>query len=301
MKLQELLRWGNDELKDVQDAEGDARWLLLTAFDMNDSDYLLQKTEEADEEKQKLFASFIARRKENEPVAYILGKWEFMGLDFEVNRNVLIPRQDTETLVESALEEALVRLTEEELKDDFRILDLCTGSGCIAISVGYYLKENMTLALSGIRPEIWASDISTEALTMAKKNADLSGVEINFRQGDLFDALAGEAKKPMFDMILSNPPYIDGPQMKTLPACVRDYEPDLALSGGEDGLWFYRRLAEKAGEYLKPGGVIFWEIGEEQAEAVSRLICSQPDLRMEEVIKDLAGHDRVIRASRRNN
>lgn len=300
MKLQELLKWGNDELKDVQDADGDARWLLLSAFDMSDSDYLLQKTEEADAEKQKLYVSFIERRKENEPVAYILGKWEFMGLDFEVNRNVLIPRQDTETLVESALEEALVHLTEGDLKDDFRILDLCTGSGCIAISVGYYLKENMTLALSGVKPEIWASDISQDALKTAEKNADISGVKINFRQGDLFDAFLDETEKPLFDMILSNPPYIDGPQMKTLPVCVRDYEPDLALSGGDDGLVFYRRLSEQAGEYLKPGGVLFWEIGEEQAEAVSQLIDRQPDLRMEEVIQDLAGHDRVIRASRNN-
>lgn len=159
-------------------------------------------------------------------------------------------------------------------------MDLCTGSGCIAISLAHYLQNS----------QVEASDISPEALTVAGVNAKLNCVPVTFWQGDLWEALPAGRQ---YDVITSNPPYIDGRQLKELDNDVIGYEPVLALDGGEDGLIFYRRLAERAGEFLKDGGLAFWEIGFDQGESVPE-IAKQCGLRVLEVRQDLAGHDRVV-------
>ena len=229
------------------------------------------------------FEEFVSRREGREPLQQILGTQEFMGLSFLVNRHVLIPRQDTETLVELVL---------KEVKDrEARILDLCTGSGCIAISLA---------ALGGFR-FVAASDISQEALETARENAgrilgdggNESG-KIRFRRSDLLDGFDREER---FDVIVSNPPYIPSETIGGLEPEVREFEPRLALDGSADGLLFYRRLAGECGAFLNRGGRVYFEIGHDQGAAVSGLLEAHgfTDIK---VRKDLAGNDRVVSAAK---
>ncbi len=273
MKLQELLRFGETTLQN-EDAKLEAWILFSEVFQMNRAQYFLRMQQEASEAEVQKFYDMIGRRQKGEPVAYIIGNWEFMGLTFRVSPAVLIPRPDTETLVEAVMEWA------ECKQSTLDVLDLCTGSGCIAISLAYYLK--------GARVE--ASDISPEAIAVAEENAKLNSVSVSYWQGDLWGALPAGRQ---YDVITSNPPYIDWGQLKELDGDVIDYEPVLALDGGEDGLVFYRRLAERTCEFLKEGGRAFWEIGYDQGETAA-VIAKTCGLRVIEVRKDLAGHDRVV-------
>lgn len=250
------------------------------------------------------YREMIARRAARIPLQQILGQQEFMGLAFQVNEHVLIPRQDTETLVELVL---------AEQKDaSKKVLDLCTGSGCIAIS----------LAVKGGYTDVTAADLSAEALAVAERNAEtllpemrrdaqaqLPEMERNaprepaasaprrhFRlyRGDLFSALP---KGSRYDIIVSNPPYIPSSVIGTLQPEVRDHEPRMALDGAEDGLAFYRRIAAQSPEWLNPGGAVYLEIGFDQAAAVSALLAEAGFIGIE-VFKDLPGLDRVVRAFR---
>ena len=208
---------------------------------------------------------------QHEPCQYIIGQTEFYGLSFLVNEHVLIPRQDTELLVEEAL---------KTTAEDSRVLDLCTGSGAVAVAIKHSRPDAAVTAL----------DISKDALETAKKNAEQNGCEIEFLLSDLFEELGAERK---FDVIVSNPPYISETEYETLMPEVKDHEPSLALLAGEEGLDIYRRLTAEAPRYLTKGGALLVEIGCSQAEAVSGLF-KENGFKEIKVIKDLAGLDRVV-------
>lgn len=262
------------------DAKQDAQQLLLVAFHLDMVHFLLNRMQELPDNEisqssVELYRSMIEKRRKRFPLQQILGCQEFMGLNFFVNKHVLIPRQDTETLVEQVLE--------EQKDKDIRLLDVCTGSGCIAIS----------LAVKGGYASVTATDISEEALKVAQRNAVSleCDARMRFFQGDLFAALP--EKEDKFDVITSNPPYIPTAVIRTLEPEVREHEPMLALDGTEDGLHYYRRIAAEAGRFLKKGGSIYLEIGHDQGEAVSVLMreAGFSDVR---VLKDLPGKDRVV-------
>ncbi|MBP7056042.1 MAG: peptide chain release factor N(5)-glutamine methyltransferase [Candidatus Omnitrophica bacterium] len=218
------------------------------------------------------------------PVQYIIGKTEFCGLDFEVDDNVLIPRPETEMLVEIVVEMAR---GPRSIVHSPRILDLCTGSGCIAISLFVRLTRNLTNCI------ISASDISESALAVAKKNAQRHGIsgEISFIQSDLFGNLNGT-----FDIIVTNPPYIAGYEFEGLPREVLR-EPHRALYGGDDGLDFYRRISSEGASYISPEGYFVFEIGYGQLEDVGRILAGNGFL-IKDVKKDFNGIDRVVVAKK---
>lgn len=265
------------------DAKNDAQQLLLAAFHLDMVHFLLNRMQELPENEinqscTELYHKMIEKRKKRFPLQQILGCQEFMGLNFFVNKHVLIPRQDTETLVELVL---------EEQKDPGKtVLDVCTGSGCIAIS----------LAVKGGYRAVAATDISEEALKVAKRNAASleCGERMAFFQGDLFGALPEKTER--FDIITSNPPYIPTAVIRTLEPEVREHEPMLALDGTEDGLHYYRRIAAEAGRHLNAGGSIYLEIGHDQGETVSTLMKEAGFFNVR-VCKDLPGKDRVVCAS----
>lgn len=230
-------------------------------------EYLLSKDEYEN------YCEFLKRRIEGEPLQYITGCQEFMSLNFNVCREVLIPRQDTEILVESVLEYVGQR-------DNVSILDIGTGSGCIAISLAYYGKNTQAMGV----------DISKGALEIARLNARNCGVEENtvFVESNLFENIP--PKK--FDIIISNPPYIPIEVIETLDKQVKDFEPTIALGGGEDGLDFYRRITEQSGSFLKPKGLLVFEVGFDQAQKVMKIM--ESSFENIKVQKDLAGIERVV-------
>ncbi len=271
MTYQEALKQGEMFLKEneVEDAKTDA-WLLLAMICGIDRNfYYLHMQEEIQGEQKEAYENVLKRRASHIPLQHITGEQEFMGLSFLVNEDVLIPRQDTEILVEEAL---------KRTKPGMRILDLCTGSGCIIISI---LKN---------RPDLYgtASDISAAALRVAEKNAKRNQAVPVFVQGDLFEPIKGT-----FDIIVSNPPYIPTAEIETLMPEVKEHEPRLALDGKEDGLVFYKRMIEEGYSYLNPGGYLMFEIGYDQGEEVSARM-EQAGYQGVKVIKDLAGLDRVV-------
>ena len=274
----ELLKQGQERLKKagIQEYELDAWYLFEQAFSMSRARYFLDAKEEAAPEAPalKAYENGLERRSGRVPLQHILGTQEFMGMEFFVNAHVLIPRQDTETLVETVLNEQKNR--------NISVLDRCTGSGCIAVS----LK-----ALGGYA-RVAAADISSEALEVAEKNAGTYPVE--FRQSDMFAAF--EPGRDMFDVIVSNPPYIPSEVIRGLEPEVRDHEPLGALDGKEDGLYFYRILAEQCGDFLNQGGSVYFETGHDQGAAVKTLLESH-GFQDTKVIKDLAGMDRVVRGT----
>lgn len=250
----ELLKQGQERLKKagIQEYELDAWYLFEQAFSMSRARYFLDAKEEAAPEAPalKAYEDGLERRSGRVPLQHILGTQEFMGMEFFVNAHVLIPRQDTETLVETVLNEQKNR--------NISVLDMCTGSGCIAVS----LK-----ALGGYA-RVAAADISPEALEVAEKNAGTYPVELH--QSDMFAAF--EPGRDMFDVIVSNPPYIPSEVIRGLEPEVRDHEPLGALDGKEDGLYFYRILAEQCGDFLNQGGSVYFETGHDQGAAVKTLL-----------------------------
>ena len=274
----ELLKQGQERLKKagIQEYELDAWYLFEQAFSMSRARYFLDAKEEAAPEAPalKAYENGLERRSGRVPLQHILGTQEFMGMEFFVNAHVLIPRQDTETPVETVLQ-AQKHTTRS-------VLDRWTGSGCIAVS----LK-----ALGGYA-RVAAADISSEALEVAEKNAGTYPVE--FRQSDMFAAF--EPGRDMFDVIVSNPPYIPSEVIRGLEPEVRDHEPLGALDGKEDGLYFYRILAEQCGDFLNQGGSVYFETGHDQGAAVKTLLESH-GFQDTKVIKDLAGMDRVVRGT----
>lgn len=281
-ELGALLNEGKNFLSGLPDGDLDAEILLEEACGVTSVQLLAEPDLLISKEQEEQYRRFLNLRKDRVPTAYITRHAGFMGLDFFVNQNVLIPEQDTETLVETALEE-IKRGTKRPL----RILDLCTGSGCILLSVLWYLRRSGWDAV-GI-----GTDLSEEALAVAKINRERLHLESRARllPGDLFAAL-GEGVDPC-DVLLSNPPYIRESVIRTLAPEVGTHEPHLALSGGEDGLVFYRRIAAEAGRYCRPGALVLLEIGYDQGGDASALFqdAGFTDLR---VIKDLGGNDRVL-------
>lgn len=274
--------WGVAQLRetDVAEAELNARLLLEYACKTNRNTLLVHGEREVTAAEQEYFINTIAERKTHRPLQYIIGVQEFMGLEFLVDENVLIPRQDTEILVEEAM---------KHLHDGMRILDMCTGSGCILLSLLYYSNDCTGLGV----------DISENALQIAEKNADKvrklkNDIEIAFLQSDLFGQLSSSDRK--FEMIVSNPPYIESAMIDTLMEEVGKFEPRLALDGREDGLYFYREITRQAKEYLTGGGMLFFEIGYNQGEAVREIMETEGYAGVE-IIKDFAGLDRVAFAT----
>lgn len=273
--LREIYTEGKNRLQKagVQSYEFDARQLLFFAFSIDANQYLLDQSMPLSREEEKKVNSYfeaIQKRSEKIPLQYITGEQNFCGLDFYVNENVLIPRLDTEVLVEKILE------CEEPGQS---VMDMCTGSGCIAITLQ---------KLGGF--QVMAVDISEEALTLARKNAQRNQAQVTFFQSNMFDQLSNTSK---VDVIVSNPPYIESKVVDELDDEVKKYEPRLALDGMEDGLHFYRILAREGKRFLNEGGRLYAEIGFDQAEAVKEIFGAQGFLDIQ-VYKDLAGLDRVV-------
>ena len=275
MTLLEACRYGERELKRAGVPEaGLNAWLLLEYVSgCSRSHYLAYQEEELSEEAKRRFLEVIERRSKRVPLQYITGTQEFMGHSFLVSDQVLIPRQDTEVLVEEVL---------KVLKPGMRFLDLCTGSGCILLSL-----------LLGCPGAVGVgSDISLPALKIAEKNRALLGQEALLLESDLFEHVEGA-----FDLIVSNPPYIKSQEILGLMEEVRMFEPVSALDGHEDGLYFYGRIARESCSYLKAGGRLYLEIGWDQGQAVPELLREQGFQEIE-VKKDLAGLDRVVKGRR---
>ncbi|MCR4851598.1 MAG: peptide chain release factor N(5)-glutamine methyltransferase [Lachnospiraceae bacterium] len=280
MTLEEAYTKGKRILKEheIDDAPQDALWMLLEVCGIDRAYYLAHGNDEVDitcqDGRENRYFAMIGRRAEHIPLQHILGYTEFMGLRFEVNEDVLIPRQDTETLVEEAL---------QHVHDGMRILDICTGSGCILLSLLNYSND-----CTGI-----GSDISDKALETASQNAagilsSREDVSVEFIRSDIFDNIEGR-----FDIIVSNPPYIRSDVIKTLAPEVKDHDPMIALDGGSDGLMFYRRIVAGLDEHLVPGGCVFFETGYDQGDAVCALLKDKGYLDVR-VIKDYSGNDRVV-------
>ena len=272
MKYYEILMQGEKALEGLTESKVDAWILFSEAFHISRAQYLMKRNEEVTLDTQQ-YKTWLEQRKKRIPLQYILNKASFMGYDFYVNEDVLIPRQDTEVLVEQALDEL------KSYKNP-KVLDMCTGSGCIAISIALIMNLQVT-----------AVDISKKALEIVEKNCKkLSCTKVDLIQSNLFDKID---KK--FEMIISNPPYIPTKVIEGLEPEVKDFEPKLALDGSEDGLEFYRRLAIDSKKYLVQGGSLLMEIGCEQAKDVRHLleVNGYTDIL---VIKDLANLDRVIKA-----
>ncbi len=271
MTFREAMCFGEEKLNTagIVDAKSDA-WLLLTyVCKIDRTFYYVHMDEEMSPELLAEYEAILNKRAEHVPLQYITGEQEFMGIPFHVNEAVLIPRQDTETLVEEAL---------KIIRPGMKVLDMCTGSGCILISI---LKNVVDV-------EGFGYDISKQAINVAKENAKLNNVNATFERSDLFEEVVDK-----FDVIVSNPPYIPTDVIGGLMPEVAVYEPIQALDGKEDGLHFYREIVKVASEYLKPGGKLLFEIGHDQGEAVSDLMLNA-GYKDVKVIKDLAGNDRVV-------
>lgn len=275
-----LLKEGQEilEAAGIEEAGLDA-WLLLEyESGKNRAYYFAHCKEEADEEIKTPYMEKIRKRAQHIPLQHLTHQGYFMGYEFFVNENVLVPRQDTEVLVE----EALSLIKEKEVP---QILDMCTGSGCILLSI---LLEREDALGTGV-------DLSEKALSVAEKNRETYHLETRAEliKSNMFQSGYFEGKKESFDIIVSNPPYIPTEEIEKLQAEVRFHDPFMALDGKEDGLYFYRIIAKNAGEYLKPGGFLACEIGCDQGEDVKKMFesCGFSDVK---VIKDLAGLDRVV-------
>lgn len=258
----------------IADSRSDA-WLLMEyVTGMTRASYFLRETEEMPKDQAAVYREMIQRRAQHIPLQHITHEAWFYGLKFYVDRHVLIPRQDTEVLVEEVLLEA----GKMQAGGRFRILDMCTGSGCILLALLSVLKE----------AEGTGVDLSAEALAVAGRNSRELGIPAVWKRSDLFSDISG-----MYDIIVSNPPYIESHVIDSLMEEVRDHEPKMALDGTEDGLYFYRRISREAGGYLKPGGVLAFEIGYDQGGPV-RLMLENAGYEETRVVKDLAGLDRVV-------
>lgn len=271
MNYTEAFLLGMQKLKEAEigEAQLDARLLLEEVCGTDHNTLLCHGDREVSEKEEEQYRKTIEQRAQHVPLQHILGYQDFMGLRFHVNEHVLIPRQDTEILVEEAM---------RYLHDGMRILDLCTGSGCILLSLLHYSNDC----------EGTGVDISKEALQVAALNAELLGIKADFLKSDLYEKVTGK-----FDLLVSNPPYIERKVIPTLMEEVREYDPYIALDGGEDGLDFYRRIIGGAQDYLKRGGQILMEIGSGQAKAVSELL-REAGFKEIDVCRDFAGLDRVV-------
>lgn len=271
MKLYELLIYGKNKLREANDSEYDsnAAFLIEFCFNLDKTQYFLASKDEVSDEKFKEYDSLLNRRMNNEPVQYITGRAFFMGHSFFANRDVLIPRFDTEILVSTVLEFA---------KPEMSILDMCTGSGCIILSI-----------LSEINVNAVGVDISDAALSVAKINAERLKKPVKLIKSDLFENI-----NEKFDIIVSNPPYITPDEMIALEKQVLDFEPKIALEASDNGLFFYKEIINNK-KFLKDGGMLFFEVGYTQSLEVSELFkdAGFTDIN---IVRDLNGVNRVVYA-----
>jgi len=297
MTLREAYEYGQKQLQlaGIDDADLDAWYLLEFVTGISRTMYYVKMQDEILPEQEKQYREFIETRASHIPLQHITGVQEFMGLEFFVNEHVLVPRQDTEVLVENVL---------QVLKPDMKVLDMCTGSGCILISLlkcsqmrwcnktcsqftsvqeECGVHENCEKQIYGV-----GVDVSKEALKVAQANGERISVKADFIQSDLFENVDGT-----YDVIVSNPPYIRTAVIEELKEEVKFHDPFIALDGKEDGLYFYRKIVEKSPEYLSDGGQLFFEIGHDQGEDVKKIM-EQAGFTEVTVKKDLAGLDRVV-------
>jgi len=284
MKIKELLVQAVQYLKNKgveNNAVLDAQLILCHLLKVDKLYLTIHGLQDIDKDMVNEYMQLIEKRAEGMPVQYIIGEKEFMSLTFKVTKDVLIPRNDTETLVEYIIDRY------GNAENEMSIMDIGTGSGCIAVSLAYYLKSNVT-----------AVDISQNAIDIAKENAKANGVEsrIRFIQHDILQGFPGTVAGNSLDVIVSNPPYIRPEVIEQLQREVKDYEPRLALDGGADGLRFYRMIIRAAHEYLKDNGLLAFEVGHDQSRQVSSLIEETQQYKNIEIIKDLAGIERVVGA-----
>lgn len=280
MTYGELYEYGKDRLaeKGIGEAALDARLLLEYVCRTGRNELIVHKDRERGAMEEQFYKMAVDRRASHVPLQHITGEQEFMGLSFRVNEHTLIPRQDTETLAEEAL---------RRLCDGMRIIDMCTGSGCILLSLLKYSNECEGVGI----------DISGKALAVARENAERLNIEASFLEGDLFAPLEGfvsdRTTDTLFDMVVSNPPYIETAVIDTLMPEVRMHEPLSALDGGGDGLYFYREIIKGAPAHMRRGAYLIFEIGCGQGAAVSSLM-REAGFAEVEVFKDYAGLDRVV-------
>lgn len=271
MTLKQVYEYGQEQLKSagIEDATLDAWYLLEFVTGISRALYFVRMNEEMSLEQEERYKEHLHTRANHIPLQHITGVQEFMGLEFCVNEHVLVPRQDTEVLVESVL---------DVLSPGMEVLDMCTGSGCILISLSKFRK--------GIQGT--GADISEEALKVACRNAEKLEADVTFLQSNLFANVEGK-----YDVIVSNPPYIRTAVIEELKEEVKFHDPFIALDGKEDGLYFYRKIIKESQKYLKQNGKLYFEIGHDQGEEVKRLL-EQADFTGVTVKKDFAGLDRVV-------
>lgn len=270
MTWKTLLEQGENHLRaaGIADAGLDAWYLMEYVSGMDRAGYFLNQEETASSEKIQCYLELIKKRGGHIPLQHLTGSQEFMGLEFLVGPEVLIPRQDTELLVENLL----------PIITGKKVLDLCTGSGCIGIS----------LAKLGNPERVDAVDLSEKALLVAQENARRFQVDVHFLKSDMFQNIT-----ETYDVIVSNPPYITSSVINTLMPEVKEHEPRMALDGGEDGLSFYRLIARESKQYLASNGMLWLEIGYDQGESVSGLL-EKDGFYDVKCLKDLCGLERVV-------
>ena len=278
MKISHLKKEILKRLEDagIQDAETEARMIVTEYAGVTLSEMFTDPDRELADDMVLCAEDVVSRRITGIPLQHIMGKTGFMGFDFRVSPAALVPRPDTEILTEEVL---------KDYHDGSRILDLCTGSGCIIVSLLALMNDCYGVG----------TDISEDALALAAENADMILADkrerLEFRKGDLYDALSQD---DVFDVIVSNPPYIRTADIETLSTEVRDHDPRIALDGGEDGLDFYRRIITGAAEHLQKGGDLLLEIGYDQAEDVTKIMKANGFIEVQ-TVKDFGGNDRVVR------
>lgn len=321
MTFKEAYDHGTEQLKQsgIRDAKGDSFYLLEHVTGINRGQYYAIHHQEMPQEEQEVYFALIQRRCMRMPLQHLIGSTEFMGLPFKVSPDVLIPRQDTECLVENALawmkqalrceevsgqskgetpQKKFQELNQRETEiEEYRILDMCTGSGCILISILYH--ANKAFGAKEFRKTKGVGvDISSKALALAKENAKKNGLcgttnresQVTFIESDLFNQLHPKEK---YQLIVSNPPYIPTKEIEGLEEEVRSHDPVLALDGGEEGMYFYRQIIGQSTRYLVEGGVLMMECGWNQGEEISQMM-KENGFDPVRIIKDLNGLDRVI-------
>ena len=285
--MKELIQIGESALSKAgcMDPRIDAELIMMYLLKMDKQQLFIKSPALLDEKTCEGYFKLIDIRAGGTPVQYITGEQEFMGITFKVNENVLIPRQDTETLVEEIIKD--YKDLSKIPHGGWQFLDLCCGSGAIGVSLCKLMKEVKTTA----------ADISGKALGVARENAQNAGVtkQMKFVESDLFNAMKKGLGGTKYHMIASNPPYIRRDVIPALQREIVEHEPLLALDGGIDGLDFYRRIAAESPDYLKPDGLLYLEIGHDQAQDVCSLLEETGRFDDIAVVRDLVGHDRVVK------